>query len=148
MTYTIKEVAAKVNLSIYTLRFYDKQGLLPFVARNAAGYREFTVGDLNLLKTICCLKNTGMKIKDIRKYIDYVMAGPASVKQRRELLPKHRQEVVAQQKKIEQNLAEVDYKINMYTAPDAEKSVSNEIALAIADKVANHLPNPYEMLQK
>ena len=65
MTYSIKEVAEKTNLSIYTLRFYDKQGLLPFVSRNASGYRTFTEGDLHLLKTICCLKETGMKIADI-----------------------------------------------------------------------------------
>ena len=65
MSYSIKEVSQKVGLSIYTLRFYDKQGLLPFVARNDAGYREFTDGDLNLIHTICCLKETGMKISDI-----------------------------------------------------------------------------------
>ncbi len=68
MTYTIKEVAQKVGLSIYTLRFYDKQGLLPFVMRNTAGYRTFTDSDLSIIHTICCLKNTDMKISDIRQY--------------------------------------------------------------------------------
>ncbi|MCG0673647.1 transcription regulator [Lactiplantibacillus plantarum] len=75
MTYTIKEVADKVGLSAYTLRFYDKQGLLPFVSRNESGYRAFTDGDLHLLHTIICLKNTGMAISAIRQYISYVMAG-------------------------------------------------------------------------
>lgn len=145
MTYKIKEVAAKTNLSIYTLRFYDKQGLLPFVARNKSGYREFTEGDLNLLQTICCLKNTGMKIKNIRQYIEYVMAGPTTVELRLKLLTDHRLEVVAQQQKIQQNLAEVDYKINMYAAPNAETSVARELAFATAEKKANHLPNPYQM---
>lgn len=65
MTYTIKEVADKVGLSAYTLRFYDKQGLLPFVSRNESGYRAFTDGDLHLLHTIICLKNTGMAISAI-----------------------------------------------------------------------------------
>ncbi|MFC6170809.1 MerR family transcriptional regulator [Loigolactobacillus jiayinensis] len=147
MTYTIKEVAAKTKLSIYTLRFYDKQGLLPFVARNSSGYRAFTDGDLNLLHTICCLKETGMKIKDIRQYIDYVMLGPASVVQRRELLENHRRAVVAQQAKIAESLAEIDYKLNIYTTPEAQKILAMEQAFAGAEKVANHLPNPYLSVQ-
>lgn len=83
MTYTIKEAAEQSGLSVYTLRFYDKAGLLPFVARNPAGYRVFTDGDLNLLHTIQCLKNTGMKINDIRTYITLVMQGVGSVDSRR-----------------------------------------------------------------
>ncbi|MFD0896599.1 MerR family transcriptional regulator [Loigolactobacillus binensis] len=147
MTYTIKEVAAKVGLSVYTLRFYDKQGLLPFVVRDQAGYRAFTEGDLNLLRTICCLKNTGMKIKAIRQYIDYVMAGPASVAQRRTLLRQHRQAVVAQQQQIAQNLAEIDYKLGLYSAPNAAGVVAQELAFAVAEKQANHLANPYQNTQ-
>ncbi|EGP8367258.1 MerR family DNA-binding transcriptional regulator, partial [Listeria monocytogenes] len=54
MTYSIKEVSKIFNLSIYTLRYYDKQGLLPFVSKNQSGYREFTESDLNLIHTICC----------------------------------------------------------------------------------------------
>jgi DNA-binding transcriptional MerR regulator len=75
MTYTIKEVSEIFDLSIYTLRYYDKQGLLPFVSKNASGYREFTESDLGFIYTICCLKNTGMPLKDIRTYIDYCMQG-------------------------------------------------------------------------
>ena len=44
-TYTIKEVAEKFDLTISTIRFYDKKGLLPFVAKNDSGYREFTESD-------------------------------------------------------------------------------------------------------
>lgn len=146
MTYSIKEVADKTDLSIYTLRFYDKQGLLPFVARNEAGYRVFTDGDLALLETICCLKNTGMKIKDIQTYINYVMQGPSTVEQRKELLQQHRQEVVTKQAEITRNLAGIDYKIQMYDNPDAELLVAQEVAAAKADKHANHLPDPYPQI--
>ena len=75
LTYTIKDVAKIFGLSIYTIRFYDKEGLLPFVSRNKSGNRVFTESDVNLIKTICCLKNTGMQIKDIKKYIDFCMEG-------------------------------------------------------------------------
>ena len=133
MTYSIKEVAQKTGLSIYTFRFYDQQGLLPFVHRNAAGYRAFTEGDLRLIHTICCLKNTGMKITDIRQYIDYVMAGTATIEQRRVLLTAHRQMVVAKQHQIEVSLQEIDYKLATYSAPDAVAQISRKIEAALED---------------
>lgn len=94
MTYSIKEVSKIFNLSIYTLRYYDKQGLLPFVSKNQSGYREFTESDLNLIHTICCLKNTGMSLKQIRTYIDYCMEGPVSIEARKQLLLDHRAAVL------------------------------------------------------
>ncbi|MFC6180623.1 MerR family transcriptional regulator [Lactiplantibacillus daowaiensis] len=144
MTYSIKAVADKTGLSIYTLRFYDKQGLLPFVSRNAAGYRVFTDGDLHLLHTICCLKDTGMKIADIRQYIAYVMQGPTTIPQRQHLLSTHRQAILDQQAKIMQNLQEVDFKLNLYRQPNAQALVTAELAVAQAEKRANGLPNPFE----
>lgn len=143
MTYTIKQVADKTGLSIYTLRFYDKQGLLPFVARNQSGYRTFTEGDLHLLHTITCLKNTGMTIADIRQYIGYVMQGPTSVPQRQRLLHAHREAILARLALIQDNLKEIDFKLNIYDAPNATDLVAQEQAAAQAEKVVNGLPNPY-----
>jgi len=143
LTYSIKEVAEKTNLSIYTLRFYDKQGLLPFVSRNASGYRTFTEGDLHLLKTICCLKETGMKIADIRQYITYVMAGPRSIPQRQALLRAHRQAIEVQQAAIQTNLKEIDRKLALYDAPNATHLVNQELAFVQHEKRANGLPNPF-----
>ncbi|WP_268912372.1 MerR family transcriptional regulator [Lentilactobacillus sp. SPB1-3] len=143
MTYTIKEVSEITGLSIYTLRFYDKKGLLPFVARNDSGYREFTEGDLNLIHTICCLKDTGMKIDKIREYIDDVMQGTSSINHRVFLLNEHKKAVLDEMDRIQQNLAEIDYKLNMYESPDATKKVSEELAYAINEKQVNQLANPY-----
>ncbi|KRM56352.1 MerR family transcriptional regulator [Lacticaseibacillus sharpeae] len=136
MTYSIKEVAAKFNLSIYTLRFYDKAGLLPFVLRNAAGYREFTDTDLNLIHTICCLKDTGMKISDIKQYIDYVMAGPTTIDARRALLARHRAAVVAKQQQLAANLHEIDYKLDIYNSPEAVKIINAEQEYVRQEKLA------------
>lgn len=143
MRYSIQEVAAKTGLSSYTLRYYDKAGLLPFVARSAAGYRIFTDGDLVLLHTIMCLKNTGMAISDIRRYIDDVMAGPTSIADRKALLTAHRAKVLAKQQQLTENLREVDYKLGLYAAPDAVTQVQGELAAARADKAANGLADPY-----
>jgi len=143
LTYTIKEVAGKVGLPAYTLRFYDKQGLLPFVSRNQSGYRAFTEGDLHLLHTIICLKNTGMPISHIRQYIDYVMQGPQSIEQRRQLLNTHRVAILAQQAQIMANLKEIDFKLDMYSDPAASELVNEELAQAKAEKEAEGLPDPF-----
>ncbi|KRO04074.1 transcription regulator [Levilactobacillus paucivorans] len=146
MTYTIKQVAEKTHLSIYTLRFYDKQGLLPFVSRDQSGYRAFTDGDLLLLHTLSCLKNTGMKISDIRQYMTLVMQGPASIPQRQQLLRTHRDAVLAQQRAIARNLQEVDRKLSLYDSPIATDLVGLELAAARKEKTANGLPDPFSKL--
>ncbi|MGL4373259.1 MAG: MerR family DNA-binding transcriptional regulator, partial [Turicibacter sp.] len=46
MSYTIKQVSEKTNLSTHTIRFYEKEGLLPSVHRNELGNRSFTDTDL------------------------------------------------------------------------------------------------------
>ncbi|VDG17734.1 MerR family transcriptional regulator [Lactiplantibacillus mudanjiangensis] len=144
MTYTIKEVAAKTGLSIYTLRYYDQAGLLPFVSRNTAGYREFTDGDLQLIHTITCLKTTGMPLAKIRQYMTEVMQGPATIPQRQQLLSEHRQAVLAQQAQIQQSLQELDLKLAIYQHPAAVTFVNAELSAIQAEKVANGLPNPFK----
>ncbi|MFD1432290.1 MerR family transcriptional regulator [Lacticaseibacillus yichunensis] len=143
MPYSIKAAAARCGLSEYTLRYYDKAGLLPFVARDASGYRAFTDGDMALLHTIICLKNTGMRIDDIRTYIQYVMAGTSTVAKRRALLQKHREAVAAKQRAIAENLKEIDYKLAMYEDPQAAQLVARELAAASQDKQAANLPDAF-----
>ncbi|MFC6323055.1 MerR family transcriptional regulator [Companilactobacillus baiquanensis] len=133
-TFSIKEVAKKFDLSISTIRYYDKRGLLPFVAKNAAGYRIFTETDLNLIKTIVCLKNTGMSINNIKTYIELVMAGPSSIDERKKLLLNHRRQVLQEQQVLADNLREVDFKIKKYESPDAESVIKNELEYVAREK--------------
>ena len=58
--YTIKDAAEIMKVPASTIRYYDKEGLLPFVGRDASGYRVFTEKDLATLRVIDCLKKTGM----------------------------------------------------------------------------------------
>ncbi|GJM74576.1 hypothetical protein HMSSN036_67920 [Paenibacillus macerans] len=74
-TYSISEVAKELNLTPYTLRYYDKEGLIPFVERTAGGTRLFKESDIEALKIIECLKSTGMPIKEIKNFIDWCSEG-------------------------------------------------------------------------
>ena len=70
MLYTVGEMARFLNVSASTLRYYDKEGLLPFVERSNSGIRMFSDKDYEWLKIIECLKKSGLSIKEIRSYID------------------------------------------------------------------------------
>jgi DNA-binding transcriptional MerR regulator len=114
MSYTIKQAAEKVNLTVHTLRYYDKEGLLPFVSRDKAGNRIFTESDIEWLGLICCLKNTGMPIKQIGTFIQWCMEGDPSLEKRRELLVEHRETVIRQIDELKQNLVSINWKVDYY----------------------------------
>ncbi|WP_042199497.1 MerR family transcriptional regulator [Paenibacillus camerounensis] len=143
MTYSIKDVAEIFNLSIYTIRFYDKEGLLPFVSRNKAGRRVFTESDLYLIRTICCLKDTGMEIKAIRNYVDFVMQGADTIDPRKSLLLEHRAKILRDIENLTQNLNQVDSKLEIYASPKAADIVKEQIRFVEEEKRANGLPSPY-----
>ncbi len=65
MLYTVGEMAKKLGVAPSTLRFYDKEGLLPFVERSGGGMRVFKDEDFEWLQVIGCLKKAGMKLCDI-----------------------------------------------------------------------------------
>ena len=70
MIYTVGEMAQKLGVPASTLRYYDKEGLLPFVERSSGGIRMFRENDFEWLQVIRCMKKAGMSIKDIRQYIE------------------------------------------------------------------------------
>jgi len=83
MTYTVGEMAAMLDVPASTLRYYDKEGLLPFVARSSGGIRQFRDSDLEWLRIIGCMKKAGMSLKDIRQYIQLAMQGNDTIDARR-----------------------------------------------------------------
>ncbi|OPX46054.1 HTH-type transcriptional regulator AdhR [Ruminiclostridium hungatei] len=115
MEYTIKQAAEKMNLTAYTLRYYDKEGLLPFVERDSAGNRLFTENDIEWLGLICCLKNTGMPIRKIKKFIQGALEGEHTLQSRVEMLLEHRNAVLKQMEELNKNLEKINHKINYYS---------------------------------
>ena len=78
MTYTVGQMAKMLGLAGSTLRYYDKEGLLPFVERSSGGIRMFREKDYEWLQIIECLKKAGMSIKDIKKYIVLLQQGDST----------------------------------------------------------------------
>ena len=114
MGYSIAEVAEKTHLTAHTLRYYEKEGLLPFIDRSDSGNRDFKDKDLEWLELICCLKNTGMPIKQIKEFIRLCLKGDNTLDVRREIFITHREEVINQMAELQKNLDKINCKINYY----------------------------------
>ena len=120
MLYTIGEMAKKLQVAPSKLRYYDKEGLLPFVERSSGGIRMFSDNDFECLSIIECLKKTGMSLKDIKTFIGWCMDGDSTIEQRLMLIERQREAVLAQMEQIQDTLDTLDYKKWYYeTARDA-----------------------------
>lgn len=120
MTYSISEVAKMMNLTVHTLRYYDKEGLLPFVERTPSGTRLFKESDLGALKIIECLKSTGMPIKDIKNFIDWCSEGDSTLQQRYDMFMERKAVVEAQMEELKNTMEVIEHKCWYYkTALDA-----------------------------
>lgn len=114
MYYTVGEMAKKLEIAPSTLRYYDKEGLLPFVERSEGGIRRFQESDFEWLALIGCLKKTGMSIKDIKSFVDLCVEGDASIGRRLELVRKQKQAVLRQIEQLKETLKVLDYKCWYY----------------------------------
>lgn len=112
--YTIKDAAKLMGVPTSTIRYYDKEGLLPFVERMASGYRIFTEKDIATLRIIDCLKKTGMPIKEIRQFSDWLEQGDASLQQRYEMFLERKRIVEKQMTELQKILDTVNYKCWYY----------------------------------
>lgn len=114
MHYTIGQVAKMQHLTISQIRYYDKQGLFPFLQRNEKGDRVFDEEALKYLEMILCLKNTSMPIQKIKQFIDWSMEGESTILQRLALMKQQETNVLQLMQDTEKNLKKIQQKIAKY----------------------------------
>lgn len=119
MYYTISEVSKKVKLSPHTLRFYAKEGLLPFVERGKGGIRMFKDDDFEALNMIDCLKKSGMSIKEIRAFMDWCTQGDETIDQRLNMFREQQEKVIQQIADLKKTLELINYKCWYYETAQA-----------------------------
>lgn len=125
MLYTVGEMAKKLGVAPSTLRYYDQEGLLPFVERSSGGIRVFKDSDYEWLQVIGCLKKTGMQLKDIKLFIEMAMQGDETIEPRLALITKQKAAVQAQIAELEETLRTLEFKEWYYTT--AKKNGSTEV---------------------
>ena len=113
--YSIQEVSEKTGLSAYTLRYYEKEGLLSNVERSAGGFRQYTDEDLEALGLICCLKKTGMPLQEIARFVRLTHEGSKTLRERVEMLRRHRESVLGRIDEMQKHLEKVTWKLNFFS---------------------------------
>lgn len=114
MFYTVSEMAKILNIAPSTLRYYDREGMLPFVERSGSGIRMFKDEDFEWLSIIECLKKTGMPIKDIKVFIDWCMEGDSTLEKRWKIVNHQREAVEEQITEMQKTLGLLKYKCWYY----------------------------------
>ncbi|MBE6068502.1 MAG: MerR family transcriptional regulator [Clostridium lundense] len=114
MSYTIRQVAEKMGVAVSTLRYYDKEGLLPFVDKKPDGTRIFKDEDFQGLGIIACMKNSGMPIKDIKRYMDLCIEGDNTLKGRLEIFLERKEYVQKQMEELKKVMETIEHKIWYY----------------------------------
>ncbi len=115
MSLTIAETAAQTGLTVHTLRYYERDGLMrTAVRRSASGHRAYDEADLAWITLIAKLRATGMPIRDVKQYAALVRAGAGNEPERLALLKSHRERVLEQLDAVRSHLGAIEYKIDLY----------------------------------
>ena len=110
---TIKQVSEQYGISQDTLRYYEKEGLIPEVTRTSGGIRDYQPEDLGWVELVLCMRNAGLPMNSIAEYRRLFQQGESTIPDRLKLLTDQREELLGMKQKIEQTLERLNYKISV-----------------------------------
>ncbi|OZG64676.1 transcriptional regulator [Bifidobacterium hapali] len=114
-TYTIRQIADRFGMEPSTLRYYEEQGLLPHVERNAAGQRVYRREHIWRLGSICCFKDAGMTIDELKRFFIYEADEAGHIDEMMELLEHRREAIEAQRRALDAAYDHVLRKLDFYS---------------------------------
>lgn len=112
--YTIKDITLETGLSVDTLRYYEKDGILADIKRHSNGHRIYSSHDLEWIRFIMCLRSTGMPLKKIKQYKSLMNKGENTASERKALLVEQRERIMKEIEILKEALPRIDYKIEYY----------------------------------
>ncbi|WP_394833309.1 MerR family transcriptional regulator [Pendulispora rubella] len=134
--WTIREVAEKTAVTVHTLRYYERIGLLSGVPRSASGHRRYGEAEVRWVVFLRKIHQTGMPIRRMLEYARLLRRGESTVRERRLLLEAHREEVEQRLGELQANLDILKCKIAMYEKMEQETS-SGPSPFELRAKAAN-----------
>lgn len=111
---TISEVSKKYNITADTIRYYEKEGLIPTVPRDKNGIRNFDENSCGWIEFIKCMRSAGLEIETLKRYVSLFRQGTKTVEERKILLIEQREKLLKKQKDINVTLDRLNYKIEKY----------------------------------
>ena len=142
MLYTIGEMSKKLGIPASTLRYYEKEQLLPCVERTTGGLRMFKESDLEFLRFIHCLKMAGVSISGIREFIGLVKQGDSSIDARLAFFQREKASVLQQIAELKKTLSVLEFKCWYYTQAKKEGTTKRLASLKPED-----FPEPYRKIK-
>lgn len=112
--YTMKEVCRKTGMNYEGLKFYCNQGLVPNVKRDSVNRRVFDDRDVAWIEGLGCLRRCGLSIREMQHYVELCGRGTASIPERKKILARKREALLAQIAELEGAVAYVDQKQRFY----------------------------------
>lgn len=110
----MREITSETGLTVDTLRYYEKDGILEDIKRHSNGHRIYSSNDLEWLKFIMCLRSTGMPLKKIKQYKDLMNKGEQTASERKALLVEQKERILKEIEILQEALPRIDYKIEYY----------------------------------
>lgn len=111
---TISEVSEKYNISVETLRYYERIGLIPPVNRNKNGIRDYNETDCNWVNYMKCMRSAGLSIESLIEYTTLFRQGVSTIGARKQILIEQRNEIANKVKEMQAVLKRLDLKIDNY----------------------------------
>lgn len=144
--YTIGQVSEMCNIPISTLRYYDKEGFFPNLERRG-NIRYFSDSEIEAIRIIKCLKSSGMEIKDIRKFFNWVMKGPSTYINRKRMFEARKEAVISEIERLERILAVLEFKCWYYDKAIADGNEEG-IKAMLPDRLPENIQKLYDRLQE
>jgi len=110
----IAEVSEKYGLSVDTLRYYERVGLIPPVNRNDGGIRDYNELDLRRVDFIKCMRSAGLPVEVLIEYVALVQQGDKTIEARKEILIEQRKLLVDRMNEMQKTLDILEHKIEVY----------------------------------
>ncbi|ANI98246.1 MerR family transcriptional regulator [Pediococcus pentosaceus] len=110
----ISDVSKKFNISIQTLRYYEREGLIPAIHRDSNGVRDYQKDELYWIHYVQTLRNSGVTVASIKKYVGLVQKGSETREQRKQILLEQRQALLKKRAQIDDALKHMDIKLESY----------------------------------
>ena len=140
--YSIGQVSEMFHLPVSTIRYYDREGLFPGMARKG-GIRQFGEQELEALRVIECLKASGLEIRDIRQFMAWCAEGPSTYAQRRALFEARRKAVEAEMEALRRTLDMLKFKCWYYETAVADGS-EDRISAMLPDRLPPEIQALYD----
>jgi DNA-binding transcriptional MerR regulator len=135
--YTIDEAAERMGLTKHTLRYYEREGLLPPIAKTSNGHRSYTEDDLGWVRFLQLLRATGMPIREMKEFVSITWAGDHTIPERVKVLTRYRQALVARMASDQDHLERLNGKIDYYVGVlAAQNATPEEIIRDVAPEAA------------